>query len=344
MFPRSLRLTAWLASTAAVLTLGACLDDDDVDEVASSLELDNGGLDTEDEAPMFGLEDDFAAADVERGAAYTDTMSEDSETVAMRAIEGALRARLVLVWGQLPPDRAPEESARDWSGRLRLNRGAIVVRRTIGFEEATDRVTPRTDRAEVAFASVTRPFADGLVLELIDPDPTSAEALTLTYERDAGGSHVLAVTDLLAGPVVREVDDDGNRIAATLVRDQDSCDHGFGRGRWRALRDGLGRLMGEIADEDGTPIGHLRGIWGERRNGEQAFFGKYIATDGSFRGIFAGHYREGEMHGRWLSRDGDTGRLDGGYRESAPGAEVGGGFLLRWSETSCAQDITEDTE
>lgn len=338
MIPRSL----FLASTATLLTFAACVDDE-VDQVAADLELENGGLDTTDEAPEFGAPDELAAAQIEAGDVYADPMGDDAETVAMRAVAGALRGRIVLVWGQLPPDLTPEAYARDWSGRLAVNRGAVVVRRTIGFEEATDRVMPRTDRLAVDFASITRPFADGLILEVIDPDPANVEPFVLTYAGDDGTSHELAIEDLLAGPVVRVVDDQGDRVAATLVRDEDGCNHGFGRGRWRALRDGLGRLHGEIADADGAPIGHLRGIWGERHDGEQAFFGKYIAVDGSFRGIFAGHYRDGQMHGRWLGRDGETGRLDGGYRESLPGRAVGGHFLLRWAETSCAQDIAEDT-
>ncbi len=340
MIPRSLTLRTWLATTATVLSFAACIDaESEVDEVAAAIELDNGGLDTEDEAPMFGADQQFAAASIEGGDAYVDAMAEDDATVEMRAIAGALRARLVVVWGQLPPDLEPETESRDWSGRLSVNRGAIVVRRTIGFEEATDRVLPRTDRTAIDFDTQTRPFADGLVLELVDPDPANAEPLTLTYDLDDGSSHALAIADLLAGPVSAEVDDQGNRIVATLVRDGDACDHGFGRGRWRAVGDGLGRMMGMIADADGAPIGHLRGIWGERQNGEQAFFGKYIATDGSFRGIFAGRYADGELHGRWIGRGGDTGRLDGAYRESLPGPEVGGLFLLRWAETSCAQDI-----
>ena len=48
-----------------------------------------------------------------------------------------------------------------WIG---AGRGAILVRRTIGFEEATDRLLPRSDRFDVSFHSITRPFADGLVL------------------------------------------------------------------------------------------------------------------------------------------------------------------------------------
>ncbi len=337
------RIASLLAVSATSL-FAACIDQPDVvEETAAAIEQENGGLDMEDEAPMFGVDDEFAAAAVEQSASYDDAMAEDTEIAEMR-IDG-LRARVLLVWGQLPPDPEPEASARNWSGRIDVNRGGIVVRRTIGFEEATDRLLVRDTRTAVAFTSVTRPFVDGLLLDIVDPTPDADEPFTLTYT-SADGTNVreLALDDLIAGPVVADVDDQGNRVVASLVRDDDRCNHGFGRGRWRAFRPELGRLHGVIADADGDPIGHIRGVWGKRdASGEQVFFGKYIANDGGFNGIFAGHYRDGEMHGRWMTRDGEAGRLDGMYRTRETDVGVGGGFLLRWAETTCAQDIAEDS-
>jgi hypothetical protein len=72
------------------------------------------------------------------------------------------------------------------------------------------------------------------------------------------------------------------------------------------------------------------------------FFGKYINREGQFRGIFAGHYRDGRYLGRWMTRAGEHGRLGGQYRESLPGPEVGGAFMGRWAETSCAGDFPAD--
>ena len=328
---------------ASMLLAAACATPaDEADEIAAALEEENGGLDMEDEAPGFGLPDDFAAADLDDGAVYTDAYAEDTDTIAMLDAPGAVAADVTIVWGQLPPDLAPEDYVRDWSGTLRLNRGGLIVRRTIRFEDATDRVRPRTDRAEVGFDSVTRPHNDGLMLTVVDPDP-GAGPLVLTYERPDGASYDLLLADLLEGPQVRDVGDAGDRIVAVaLRRDRDACDHGFGRGRWHALRDHLGRLLGRIFDAAGEPIGHIRGVWGERPDGEQVFFGKYIDDEGRFRGIFGGHYRDGEMVGRWLTRFGEHGRLHGLYRESVPGPRVGGGFVLRWAETSCAADFPVD--
>ncbi len=343
---RTRSLTTFLAATTFALGAAACADEpsapDDPDVVADALEQEHGGLDMEDEAPMFGAEADLAAAEVEPTTIYTDALDADADVVAMRELPNAVRGRVVLAWGQLPPDVEPEAYAREWTGRLSLDRGAMVVRRTIGFEDATDRVLPRTDRLAVDFESITRPFADGLVLEIIDPDPTNAEPLTLRYERAAGGEVSLDLVSLLDGPETLVVDSEGNRMVALALRDGDACDHGFVRGRWRALRDEVGGMLGEVVDADGAVIGHIRGIWGERRDGEQVFFGKYINVAGEFRGIFGGHYEDGQLVGRWLTRAGEHGRLDGRYEAASPDRPLAGHFGMRWAETSCAGDLPDE--
>ena len=343
--PRSFH--ACLAATAfAAAGLTACVSaEDEADQIASAIEEENGGLDMEDEAPMFGADEAYATASMEADTTLADPFATDTTVAQMIELPDALAASVAILWGQLPPDPEPEASAVVWSGTMSVNRGAIIVRRAVGFEEATDRILPRTDRTAVSFDSVTRPFVDGLLLTVVDPDPTNAEPFTLTYTRNDGASRSVELADLLAGPYIENVDDQGNRmIAHALRRQADPCDYGFARGRWHALREGLGGLLGVVSDEDGTPIGHIRGHWGIRRNGEHVFFGKYIDRDGHFRGIFGGHYRDGEMVGRWMTRAGEFGRLHGEYEESAPGPRVGGHFALRWAETSCARDLPTDEE
>jgi hypothetical protein len=335
---RTLRLSALFACT---LLAAACTDPatDEGDEIVSALELENGGLDTEDEAPEFGEVESFAAAAIERDAAYVDTMDTDTEVTALRTRAGAHRLRVAAAWGQLPPDRTAD-TPRDWSGRIEVSRGAIVVRHRIGFEEATDRIEPRTSRTSVAFDSVTRPFADGLVLEVLAEGDLGT--VMLSYIGDDGVRFDTTLAAVLAQPQSTDRDELGNRmVVVALRRDRDDCDHGFMRGRWHQVRDNMGRFLGVVSDADGDPIGHLRGIYGTRRNGEQVFFGKYIARDGTFRGIFAGHWRNGQFAGRWLTRAGEHGRAGGHYRESIPGPETGGAFVGRWAETSCAADLPE---
>ena len=330
----------FVASVFAVATV-ACTEAPPTDEeIVSSLELENGGLDTTDEAPMFGEEAAFTAADLELDTATTDTSSTDPEVIALRARPGTGRDRVLILWGQLPPDRAA--AAHEWNGTLALNRGALVVRREVGFEDRTDAVLPRMIRTTVGFTSTTKPFVDGLVLEILDPDPTNAAPLTLTYTpRGGGDALVFGIAALATGPVAYDVGAGGDQMVATSLRveNDDACDHGFMRGRWHQVRPHLGRFLGVVADADGAPVGHLRGVWGARRNGDHVMFAKYISRDGHFRGIFNGTYDDGGFRGRWIISTGDHGVAQGRYRESAPGPAVGGAFIGRWAETSCAAGL-----
>ncbi len=309
------------------------------DQIASDLELANGGLDTTDEAPDFGDPATFTAAALEPARGTTDPMDGAAEVAALRADRAATHLRVAIVWGQLPPDRA-STTAHDWSGRLAISRGALVVRRLIGFEGATDRLLPRSAPDAIAFASQTQPFADGLVLEVLT-DATDLSAVTLTYtSQDGATTAAVPLAALLTGPQTRDVGVDGNRITATALRADDPCDRGFVRGRWQALRPGLGRFLGVATDADGAPIGRMRGIWGERADGGQAFFGKYIDGDGRFRGLMVGRYADGAFQGRWLIGTGDHGLIHGMYRDGA-GTAIGGAFVGRWAETSCAAELPQ---
>ena len=331
------RLFATLLTSTLFVT--ACTEaPDDADTILAELELDNGGLDTADEAAEFG-DPVFAAADLEADATVADPMDADAEVARLRAAPGASRLRVAMVWGQLPPDR-DATTARDWGGRIEISSGGLVIRRRIGFEAATDRVLPRTTPSAIDFDSTTRPFADGLVLEVVT-DAADLSTVALTYtSRDGATTATVPLATLLAGPVSTAVGTDGNRIIVTgLRRGADACDHGFMRGRWHALRRGVGRFVGVVSNDDGEPIGHLRGIWGTRRDGNRMFFSKYIARDGGFRGIFVGRWADGDFQGRWLISTGDHGRAQGHYREGAPGPRVGGAFVGRWAETSCAADL-----
>jgi hypothetical protein len=335
---------------AATIGAGACITDDpvvDESEVESALELENGGFDFADEAPMFDKADLFAGAELEADGIIVDDFDPATDVV-MRDIRdrpGARAHRVILMWGQLPPDRRPER-AKIWNGAFNLSRGGMVVRRTIGFEDRDDVLERRTDRNTVAIRSVTKPFSDGLLLTVYDPEPGNPLPLSLAYSGVAG-DYRLNLDDLANGPVVIEVDDLGNKIVAMAMRrdaanDNDPCDRGFMRGRWHQLRPHLGVFVGVVGSADGDPRGHVRGIYGVRRNGEHVFFGKFIDRDGRFRGIMRGHYRDGEFAGRWVVRSGDHGRLHGFYRDRPDDDRLGGAWAARWAETSCAQDLRDD--
>lgn len=320
----------------AVLPTVACVGADagsipeTSEEVAAALEQENGGLDTADEAPMFGAEAYFDAAAIESDTAASDPLEPD--VTAMETTAGVRVRNVAVLWGQLPADPSTTV-VRDWSGRLELNRGGMRIRRIVGFEQAMgDRIVPRTDRAVIEFASRTRPHADGLILTIADPEPGTGP-LTLTYTpADGSAAQVLELRELADGPLVVDAGE-GNKIIVS-ARDRDACDHGIMRGRWHELNERGGVYAGMVADQDGLPIGHVRGLWGQRQDGSQVFFGKYIAPDGSFRGILAGTYANGKLAGRWLTRAGEHGRVGGVYFQHDQ--LRGGGFLARWGEASCS--------
>lgn len=336
------------ALSLAVPLLGcdtAAPTDENADQIAADIEADTGNLDTSDEAPMFGdplLFSDEGLDDVETD--IDDSIAGDAEVVAMRdaadSSDAAAAYDVLVAWGHADFTRDFGEP-RDWSGTLRVNRGAIVVRRAIRFDRG-DAILPRDDRTAVSFHSVTGPHHDGLRLLVLDPDPTSDQPLTLSYEL-GDVTHDVAIDTLLDGPESVDVDDLGNRVVAVAERHRlDPCARGFMRGRWRQVRQHFGVLRGRIASADGELTGHMRGIYGVRRDGSHVFFGKAIGTDGSFRGLFAGRYRAGRFAGRWLNREGEFGVLGGAYRESATDARVGGHFIGRWAETSCNMPIDPD--
>src|SRR5688572_30253575 len=136
----------------ALLAVAACVSHQDSipstsDEVTSALEKEHGGLTMTDESPLFDSADLFDAAAIEADAVETDAMSGE---VADMQVQPNVRVRNVLVvWGQLPAD-PNETDVRDWSGRLEVNRGGMLIRRRIAFEQQTgDRIMPRTDRTRI---------------------------------------------------------------------------------------------------------------------------------------------------------------------------------------------------
>src|SRR5688572_18118026 len=113
-----MRTDAWFL--ISLFAVGCTAAPADTESLNAAIELENGGLDETDEPPAFADPALFSTVDE---PAPVDAMASDP---AMTAPEVA-RLRVLALWGQLPPDRAPE-LARDWSGRLQLNRGGMIVR------------------------------------------------------------------------------------------------------------------------------------------------------------------------------------------------------------------------
>lgn len=324
----------------ATLPTAACLDrgsGDDTQNVSSDLEQPNGGFDTADEAPEFGATADFTAAAIESDSAASDALAGDPSTTAIDTASAALGFRMVLVWGKMPADKDATVS-RDWTGSLKLSRGGLIVRRTIAFEDKTDKLLPRVSLDTVSFQSVTRPYIDGLALTVLDPTSATATGTQmLTYTSSDGATvYDFDLSQLAAGPIVVDAGDGFKMVAIGVPRRASACDRGFMRGRWHALSANLGRFLGVVTDENGAPAGHVRGVYGERRNGDSVVFGKFIDLSGHFRGLLTGSFADGQYQARWLDRQGDHGTAHGVYFAGA--TATSGQFLGRWAESTCTTD------
>lgn len=321
---------------ALLVAIPACVDSSstgtDPDEVAAALEQENGAFTTDDDVAQFGAEDLYAAAAIEADREYVDSMATDPSIIELNGRSDVAAHNVILLWGRIPADPGATEGRR-WDGELKLSRGGMIVRRTIAFEDATDKLLPRTARDAVAFESATRPFSDGLALTVLDPTPADGNALSLTYTPANGSAaHTLDLAQLRTGAIVVDLGD-GNKIVAMSRPRNDACDHGFMRGRWHQINPAVGAFLGVVGNGDGGLTGHVRGIYGTRRNGDKVVYGKFIDREGRFRGIIVGTYAGGNWDARWLTRAGDHGEIHGIYW---PGPSLrGGGFLARWSENSC---------
>ena len=322
---------------ALLLAIPACVDsstgEPGGDDVAAALALDNGGFTTDDDAVAFAADDLYAAAAIEADRAVADPMATDPSIVELNGRPGVAAHDVLVMWGRMPAD--PDATTpRRWDGELKLSRGGMILRRTIAFEDATDRILPRTARDAVRFESVTLPRADGFALTVLDPTPADPTSLSLTYTpADGGAAHSLDLSQLEDGAVIVDLGD-GNKLVAIGRPRADACDHGFMRGRWHQLNANLGTFLGVVGNGEGELSGHVRGIYGQRRNGDQVVFGKFIDREGRFRGLIGGTYDNGRFDARWLTRAGDHGAIHGVY---FPGASLrGGGFVARWAEKTCA--------
>jgi len=327
------QLAAGLGLATIVALSGCAQDQTEVDTIATELELEDGGFEMSDELPMFG--DSTLDVDFPEEVPVADPIEQDVEVVAMMNDVDAVLFNVALEWGQLPGDPS-NTTPRNWSGQFRVNRGAIIVRRTNRFEPATDWVLPRSDRQTVEVRTITGPHHDGIRLTVIDPRPEDGP-LVLSYVTVAGGVHSMPMAALVNGPVTAVVDDANNRIVGVAnARPLDFCSHGSLHGKWKKFADHRGRFRGVVRNADGDPQGHIRGVYGRRANGDKVFFGKYIRRDGTFQGIFRGRYDNGHFAGRWHNRGGEIGALGGAYTEDLiPGPAAGGHFLGRWRELTC---------
>ncbi len=304
--------------------------------VSSDLAQVNGGFTTADEAPEFGIADEFTAAAIEADSGDpNDAMAVSSAVTGVQNLPTVDARNVIVMWGHIPAGSGGV--VRDWSGSLTASRGALVVERTIAFEVNDHLDLPRTSPLAVSFTSHTKPASDGVALRVFD-DAASTAPLTLTYQSaaNASTSYVIDLQALDAGPVIIDAGN-GDKMVAISLKEADPCVGGFMRGRFRSIGANLGVYLGFVTDRAGAVIGHVRGIYGQRPNGDDDIYGKFIDLEGNFTGLIAGTYdATNDFHAKWIDRSGDHGFVHGHYFD-AP-AVAGGFFVARWAATACSQD------
>ncbi|MBU8870613.1 MAG: hypothetical protein KOO60_07105 [Gemmatimonadales bacterium] len=372
--PRNPRVILMVALLLLGGTLIGC-SDEAVDPLAADPLADNspsvdnydlmdfslpyGGLTTSDEAEAFGdgsLQLMMLAEDEE----LVDDPLADDPAISERPVFTFLKLR----WGMLS---GPEDSLRvndghcevtDWTGELHTDRGLVVVRRMVAFEQPADHVIfPRLDEKTVAFVSHTSCGSDGLVIQIIErPIDPDAEGYipNILHINLAGYQGEFEVGQLAALDLLIEVDEQGNQIQLTgfKISDLNICPKGFLSGRFGRIpgqgdaeemgvdeRPGehLGNIAGTWTNLTGRIEGFLRGGYGLDQTGNRVFFGKYIDRQGRFRGMLVGTWElaaeERDLaafSGHWVSASGNAeGRL-GGRAYSVEGSS-GGFFAGRWA-------------
>jgi hypothetical protein len=306
------------------------------DQTQLNLTDEFGGYKATDEAPAFGDADIMALGEDEEA---NDPLSQSPEVNAIRNLTDVDVYSVEFLWGKLEFD-STETAITDWSGKISVDRGAIIAVRLIKFEGTDHIVRPRESREVLDFVSHTRPAYDGILVYVYDPEPTTYDTEnTLTFET-APYTRTLKMSEL--ADLQEIVDVGNNQVSITAVKlDKLDCGEGFLEGRWiRQGRDGKrGNFFGRWIASDGRSAGFIRGHFGTRADAP-VFFGKWISLSGQFRGLLKGTWG----YGNDATPDAtNLGWFDGIYADAA-GNEKGklsGNWMARMPVTGPPDDQFE---
>lgn len=325
-----------LSSLLAFLFLMACGSqqgttlEENVEEENFSLDKMFGGYDTGDEAAAFG--DSDMLEDNPEDLEVADAFSADPQVTQALNSDSFKAYFLRITWGLLEGDSSATEVI-DWGGSAEVNKGTLLILKTIRFEGNDFIHLPRESRQKVEFTSQTKPHFDGLALAILDNDTTQAD-VEGTFTFIAGSySKVLTFSELDSLELIEPVGSLGHEVSiVSRAKDITPFDGGFLAGQWIKTRPNGGVFRGRWINSLGTNAGYLRGIWGINRGNNKVFFGKYISLDGEFRGLLEGRWEFGRndntgfFRGRWVDRGHQTaGTLHGHFKTGHPGS--GRGFF-----------------
>ncbi|SYZ74370.1 exported hypothetical protein [Candidatus Zixiibacteriota bacterium] len=318
-----------------------------------------GGYTATDEQPYFG--DPTLAAKLGGDQPYTDAISLSPSLDSLVNIDSSAGIYAFrIVWGHLDYDSA-STTPTDWSGSLKINRGAELVRRTINFEPSQDYIMPRTDPTLIEWVSQTTVFHDGIFVNVFVPpaDSTDTSAATITFTT-APFTISYNLKDIQNLDTVYTLDD-SNVVAITAIKySRLFCPKGFLAGFWGTDTLGNGIFYGNWMTHNGIVLGVVKGNWGiPDTNGDvqNIFVGKYIDMTGKFEGLMKGTYGPrpnwhasdmGKMRaGGWFKGNfydgngGVLGDLYGRYKSVPRDAEMGF-FQGRW-KVLCTHDNEDNS-
>lgn len=282
------RIFILLVSLAAVLGLIAGCSSTTTPTSDVTVE-DFGTYTAADEAPAFGDPDLKAIAAEE--VVFDDPAVQLPALDSLENLDSSAIYCFRMVWGNLAADTGVT-TPTDWSGKLTLSRGAVVVTRIIRFEPGQDSLVLDTNVSllptSVEWVSTTTIGSDGLALRLIVPPSPTDEIVTVAFE-----SSQLSITfslDELDGLDTMVVVGFGNAASFQSFRCDGGYRHGALAGVWGRDTLGLGVFYGTWISSNGMVIGTVKGDWGTDSLGHQYFVGKYINETGGFEGFVKGNW------------------------------------------------------
>jgi hypothetical protein len=264
-----------------------------------------GGYTTTTETPAFG---DAALAANSAGEQIVNDPAVNSpmvDSLQNDTTAGVFHFRAV--WGHLRYD-STVTVATDWSGSLTINpRGAIVLRKKIRFEHATDSILPRTSWNNLQWISKTTVYSDGIECDLLIPRPRPTYDTTFIPVVDTLGDTTMTIkidtipgtpakVEFVSGPYSRTFTLSELARLDTVINLNDSVSIAFGAFERTHF---------------GCPRGMLAGSWGaDSVSGDYAFKGSWISGFGLLSGFVEGTATTDSMgikvfYGKWIDSTGE---------------------------------------
>jgi hypothetical protein len=307
----------------AILVASGCSKNPSEPTSSASLNLNslNGGYSPTGEQPAFG--DPSLEATGTEEATFTDPMlsSASADSLMNDSTSGWYHFRAI--WGHLRLDSA-ESTVTDWTGKLEINRGALILRRVIGFED-NDHILPRTDPKVIEWVSQTKQHHDGIAVDIFVRRPRPILDTTLDSVMHIDTTMVIdSMHDtMMTVDTVTEI----HTVVDTIWPDLPPVELTFQTPPYSRTFT-LAELMKldtivTLADSNEVafwgmrfyrevcPRGFLAGNWGDKDSTGLGFFhGRWINRFGNVSGYFRGHYGVDEngksvFFGKWIDSAGN---------------------------------------